>query len=190
MLQQQVKTPVWGTSLPGAGVTVRFNGQSKTAAADEDGLWRVLLDPMDAVKLQSVNDCPEGKTMTVVCEKDGRKAVKEIRNLIMGDVWFCAGQSNMAGKMRTNKTRHFPEDSIQRANYPALRQMVSGQGTSWLVCSPETAPEFKKVAFFFARRLKEDALVPVGLISARWAGRRSRHGSTSSPIQPAATTPS
>ena len=172
VLQQRMPLPVWGTSLPGAKVTVSFDGQTKTIDADNHGSWRGMLDPMDAVKLQSVNGCPEGKTMTVVCEKDGRQAVREINNLIMGDVWLCAGQSNMAGKMRTNKTRHFPEDSIEKADYPALRQMVSGQGTSWLVCSPETAPEFKKVAFFFGRRLQQDALVPVGLISAAVGGSK------------------
>jgi len=172
VLQQQVKVPVWGTSLPGARVTVRFDGQTKTTDADNQGSWRVELEPMDAVKLASVNDCPEGKTMAVVCEKDGKKAVREIKNLIMGDVWLCAGQSNMAGKMRTTKTRHFPEDSIEKANYPALRQMVSGDGQPWLVCSPETAPEFKKVAFFFGRRLQQDALVPVGLICAAVGGSK------------------
>jgi len=170
VLQQKTPLSVWGASLPGAKVTVSFGGQTKTADADDNGSWRVILEPMDAVKLQSVNDCPAGRTMTVVCEKDGRKAVKKIENVILGDVWLCAGQSNMAGKMRTNTTRHFPENSIERANYPALRHMVSGEGASWLICSPETAPEFKKVAFFFGRRLQQDALVPVGLISAAVGG--------------------
>lgn len=172
VLQQKMPLPVWGTSLPGAKVTVGFNGQTRTAAAGKDGVWRVVLDQMPAGKLKSINDCPAGKTMTIVCEKGGKKAVKEIGNLILGDVWLCAGQSNMAGKMRTSKTRHFPEDSIERADYPALRQMISGQGESWLVCSPETAPEFKKVAFFFGRCLQQDALVPVGLISAAVGGSK------------------
>ena len=172
VLQQKAKLPVWGTSLSGARVTVRFDGQIKTTDADNQGVWRIELDPMDAVKLASVNDCPEGKTMIVVSEKDGKKAVREIKNLIMGDVWLCAGQSNMAGKMRTSLSRHFPENSIEKADYPALRQMISGQGTAWLVCSPETAPEIKKVAFFFGRRLQQDALVPVGLICAAVGGSK------------------
>jgi sialate O-acetylesterase len=172
VLQQKMKLPVWGKSLPGGRVTIRFDGQTKTAAAGNDGSWRVVLDPMDAARLQSVNDRPEGKTMTIVCEKDGRKVVREIEDLIIGDVWLCAGQSNMAGKMRTSKSRHFPEDSIERADYPALRHMVSGQGDGWLVCSPETAPEFKKVAFFFGRRLQRDALVPVGLLVAAVGGSK------------------
>lgn len=175
ILQQKINLPVWGTSLPGAMVTVSFDGQSKTAKADKNGNWRVTLDPMDAVKLKSVNNCPAGKTMTIVCIKDGKKAVKEIKNLILGDVWICAGQSNMAGAIKTNRTRHYPEDTLEKANYPALRQLCSGQDQSWTVCSPETAPVFKKVAFFFGRRLQRDALVPVGLIIAAVGG---------SPIEP------
>jgi len=161
VLQQKIQLPVWGTSLPGAKVTVSFDGKSAETTADAEGRWRVLLDPMTAVPLKSVNDAPEGKTMTVVCEKDGAQTTKEIRNLLIGDVWLCAGQSNIAGRMRTNKTAHHPENSIEIANYPALRHLNEDE---WLVCSPETAPAFGKVVFFFARRLQQDALIPVGLM--------------------------
>jgi hypothetical protein len=80
---------------------VAFDGQTKTADADANGSWRLLLDPMDAVKLKSVNDMPVGKTMTVTCEKDGKTETHEVKNLVLGEVWFCSGQSNMAGSMRT-----------------------------------------------------------------------------------------
>tara|TARA_B110000879_G_scaffold31074_1_gene42431 strand:- start:9253 stop:10725 length:1473 start_codon:yes stop_codon:yes gene_type:complete len=170
ILQQQIKLPVWGASLADAKVTVSFDGQIKTTTADTDGKWRVVLDPMDAVKLKSVNDCPAGKSMTIVCEKDGKKAVKEIKNLVLGDIWLCVGQSNMAGSIKTNKTRHHPQDTLEKANYPALRQYGSEDDKEWVVCTPETAPGFKKVAFFFGRRLQSDALVPVGLITAAVGG--------------------
>jgi sialate O-acetylesterase len=105
----------------------------------------------------------------VTCQKDGKEASKEIKNLVMGDVWFCAGQSNMAGAIRTNKSGHFPEDTVEKANYPALRQFQPGD-TAWIVCSPETAPVFKRTAFFFARRLQQDALVPIGLMATAVGG--------------------
>ncbi len=161
VLQQKIQLPVWGTSLAEAKVTVSFDGKSATTAADAEGRWRVMLEPLTAVPLKSVNDAPQGKTMTVVCGKDGLQATKEIRNLLVGDVWLCAGQSNMAGRMKTGKGAHHPENSIEMANYPALRLLGE---ESWLVCSPETAPSFGKVAFFFARRLQQDALIPVGLM--------------------------
>jgi sialate O-acetylesterase len=161
VLQQKIKLPVWGTSLPGADVTVSFDGKAASSTADAEGRWRVLLEPSAAEPLKSVNDAPHGKTMTVVCDKNGLQATKEIRNLLVGDVWLCAGQSNMAGRMKTGKGAHHPEDSIEKADYPALRLLGE---EDWLVCSPETAPNFNKVAFFFARRLQQDALIPVGLM--------------------------
>lgn len=169
VLQQQIPLPVWGTTLPGASVTVSFDGQTHGTTADAQGHWRIVLEPLTATKLTSVNKAPRGKKMVITCKADGKKAVKRIDNLLIGEVWLCAGQSNMAGKMRTNKTRHHPADSIERANYPALRHMVS-PGGGWLVCSPETAPEFKKVCFFFGRRVQADVMVPIGLINAAVGG--------------------
>lgn len=162
VLQQKIPLPVWGTALPGATVTLAFDTQVKTTVADAEGRWRVVLDPMTAVALASVNEVPEGKTMTVTCEKEGRKSVREIHDLVMGDVWLCAGQSNMAGKMRRSPAG--------KADYPALRQLVAPETGPWLVCSPETVPEFKRVCFFFARRLQSGILVPVGIINAAVGG--------------------
>ncbi len=172
VLQQNIPLPVWGTSLPGAKVTVTLADRTSTTVADANGAWRVILDPIAAIRLTSVNDAPEGMTMDIVCEKDDAKAAKRINNLLVGELWLCAGQSNMAGKMGTHEERHFPEDSIAKANYPALRQMASPEAQPWLVCTPETAPRFKKVCFFFARRLQREILVPVGIINAAVGGSR------------------
>ena len=169
VLQQQIPLPVWGSTEPEAKVTVVFKGQNNTTTAQMDGNWRVVLDAMPAERLKSVNESPVGETMTVTFEKAGVKTVKNIRNLILGDVWMCAGQSNMAGAIRTNRSGHFPEDTLDRANYPALRQFQSGDA-AWVVCTPETAPVFKRTAFFFARRLQRDALVPIGLVATALGG--------------------
>ncbi len=169
VLQQQVPLPVWGTAAPDVAVTVVFKGQSKTVKAQKDGSWKVVLDAMDAERLKSVNDVPVGEAMTVTFEKDGVRTVKTINNLVLGDVWLCAGQSNMAGAIRTNKSGHFPEDTVEKANYPALRQFQSGE-VAWVVCTPETVPAFKRTAFFFARRLQQDALVPIGIMATAVGG--------------------
>jgi len=162
VLQQKIPLPVWGTAMPGAKVTLAFDSQVKSTVADAEGRWRVVLDPMTAVTLASVNEVPVGKTMTVTCEKEGRKTSKEINDLLVGDVWLCAGQSNMAGKLR--------RAPAEKADYPALRQLVAPDTGPWLVCNPETAPEFKRVCFYFARRLQSGALVPVGIINAAVGG--------------------
>jgi sialate O-acetylesterase len=169
VLQQEIPLPVWGTTEPEATVTVVFKGQAKTTTAQKDGSWRIVLDAMPAERLKSVNEAPVGETMTVTFERAGVKTVKQIKNLILGDVWFCAGQSNMAGAIRTNRSGHFPADTIDKANYPALRQFQSGDA-AWVVCAPDTAPVFKRTAFFFARRLQQDALVPIGIIATAVGG--------------------
>jgi sialate O-acetylesterase len=164
VLQQKLKLPVWGLSLPEAKVSVSFDDQSKSVRADAEGKWRVILDPMTAVPLKSVNDSPAGKAMTVVCEKDGKKAIKTINNLLVGDVWLCAGQSNMAGKLkRAGHIKNYPPNSVKDAHYPALRYFSPAKGT-WLVCSPETVVEVSRVAFFFIRRVQREALVPMGVM--------------------------
>lgn len=170
ILQQQMPVPVWGTSLPGADVTVSFAGQSHRTKADTQGRWRITLEPMVAPKLRSVNDTPAGQTMTIVCRHGGERASAQLQNLVVGEVWLAAGQSNMAGRMKTNRTRHHPADTIERADYPAFRQLSAAAGEPWLVCSPTTAPDFKKVVFFFGRRVQRDALVPVGIIHAAVGG--------------------
>jgi sialate O-acetylesterase len=164
VLQQKMKLPVWGSSLPGAKVTVTFDGQSKSVTADVDGKWRVTLDPMKAEPLESVNDSPTGETMTIVCEKDGQTATTELQNLLIGDVWLCAGQSNIAGSMRKAvHPKNFPPDSIPKANYPSLR-FLSQKEDSWVVCSPETAVDISRVSFYFIRRVQQEALIPMGIM--------------------------
>lgn len=164
VLQQKRALPVWGRTLPGAKVTVQFDGQSTATEAAADGTWRVRLDPLTAVPLQSVHDAPVGKSMTVRCEKDGRQATKEIENLLVGDVWLCAGQSNIAGQMRRAiHPKNYPPNSVPEADYPALR-LLSPEEDKWLVCSPETAVEFSRVAFYFIRRVQREALVPLGVM--------------------------
>ncbi len=172
VLQQGISVPVWGTTFPGSNVTVKFNAQSKTTLADKNGKWRVLLDRMVAVKLKSVNDDPVGMEMTITCEKDGKKAVKTLQNLIVGDVWICAGQSNMAGTMRRAvHEKNYPADSIPKARYPSLR-LYSFKDDSWLVCSPETAIKFSRVSFNFIRRVQHDALIPMGIITTAVGGSK------------------
>jgi len=190
VLQQNMPLPVWGTSLSGAKVTVEFEAQKKTAIAAANGSWRVVLEPLKAVPLTSVRQHPSGSAMTIACEKDGRRAIRKITNLVAGEVWICSGQSNMAGSMRTiivklkggilhpdglvksHKLPYFPADSISSANYPGIRQFVPENPQPWLVCSPETVPGFKKVAYFFGRRLFRDIKIPVGLIVAAKGGSR------------------
>lgn len=171
VLQQKIPLPVWGGDcIPGARVSVHFNGQTRETVTDSRGEWRVSLDPMNADKLTSVNQAPEGRKMVITFAKDGARVETIVKDVLVGEVWLCAGQSNMAGVMKTNASVHFPENSIAMADYPAFRQLVSGKDGKWVPCRPETAPAFKKVCFFFGRRVHQETLLPVGVINAAVGG--------------------
>ena len=170
VFQQQIPVPVWGTSRPGAEVTVTFGAQTKTSTANQNGKWRVTLDPLPANKLASVNEAPAGIGLTVSAGAAGTIETKTINNILIGEVWLCSGQSNMAGRMGGAAGRTLPDGSVLTGDYPALRQMVSPSTGPWLVCTPETVGQFKKVCFYFARRLQQDILVPVGIVNAAVGG--------------------
>jgi sialate O-acetylesterase len=164
VFQQGIPVPIWGTATPGATIEARFAGQTKTATAAADGSWRLTLDPLAATKLTSVNDVPPGHTLTITSSRGGEEAVRELRDIAIGDVWLCAGQSNIAGSIRTPvSSKNHPTDSVAVATYPGLRFLRVEQ-QAWDVCTPESVLGCSRVAFFFARRVQQDAKVPIGLI--------------------------
>src|SRR5437660_3792685 len=87
VLQQKQTIPVWGTADPGQTVTVTFGGQRKTAVAGGDGKWRVDLGKLNA------NFTP--RTMTIA----GKNTI-ELKDILVGEVWLVAGQSNMQRLLR------------------------------------------------------------------------------------------
>ena len=92
VLQRERPVPVWGTAAPGTTVKVAFAGQEKTTKTDAKGDWRVDLDPMPASK--------EGRDLTVAEVKGGEVEQSNdqaiLRDILVGEVWLAAGQSNMA----------------------------------------------------------------------------------------------
>ena len=164
IFQQQKPIPVWGWSLPGAEVSVTFDQQKKSAIAGADGRWQVTLDAMPADKLKSVNDAPAGHTLTISTKLRGQEATKTLKNILIGEVWLCSGQSNMGGPLRMSP---YPPGTIAQANYPALRKQAD---EVWEISTPETAGKFSRVAFCFGRELQSKIMVPVGLIYAAVGG--------------------
>ena len=87
VLQRDMAVPVWGKAEPGREVVVQFAGQEKRATADKDGRWMVKLDPMPA--------SADGRTLTVKTDT-GRRDARALQDVLVGEVWVCSGQSNMA----------------------------------------------------------------------------------------------
>ncbi|MGF1635351.1 MAG: sialate O-acetylesterase [Phycisphaerae bacterium] len=161
VLQRDMPVPVWGWASPGESVTVQFAGQNKSATADAAGRWQVMLDPMSA--------SAEPATLTVTAGKS-----VELKDVLVGDVWFCSGQSNMQmGLARTDDGAA----AVAAANHPNIRLLnvpnhIVEPGTdiagSWAVCTPESAERFSGVGYHFGLALHEELGVPIGLINSSW----------------------
>ncbi len=166
VLQRGRAVPVWGWAEPGEKVTVSIAGQEQTTTADERGQWRVELEPLQTGT--------EPLTMTV----EGNNKVT-LNNVLVGEVWVCSGQSNMAWPLRQTASA---ETEIAAADHPRIRLLDVSHDVApsprgdvyarWRVCSPETIPGFSAVAYFFGRKLQQELDVPIGLISTSWGGTR------------------
>ena len=153
VLQQLAKLPIWGTASAGERVTVKIAGQSVLTTADNAGRWQLELMPLTTA---------EPLEMTV--QGSNTVTFKDVR---VGEVWVCSGQSNMALKLSvTNDGAR----EIAAANLPNLR-LFNGTSGPWTLCSPQTAAPFSAVAYFFGKHLHEGlARVPVGLINISFSG--------------------
>lgn len=164
VLQQKQANPVWGWDAPGTEVTVTFAGQTKTAKADAKGKWTVKLDPVPA----------NAKPATISIKGS---SARELKNVLVGEVWICSGQSNMGFNL--NSTWDADLD-IAQAKHPLIRLISVPQvGTQelqddfkgqWEECSPANAGQFTAVGYHFGRVLHEMLGVPVGLIDNAWGG--------------------
>ena len=179
VLQQNASVPVWGKAAPGSTVSVRLSGSAKTvsAQAGEDGLWSVtLLTPKGSFKKY---------TLTVTAgQASGEKDTVVLQDVLIGEVWLCAGQSNMQMPMESwQAVRLNQEDIAGSGRYPDLRllQVSRAAGLSerdgfvadfdgWQPSSPETVRNFSAIAWYFGRKLQERLKVPVGLIHSSWGG--------------------
>lgn len=161
VVQRGSEVPVWGKASPGENVTVEIAGQRRSTTADEQGRWRVKFDPIESSKPLE---------MTVV----GDNTIT-LREIVVGEVWLCAGQSNMQWPVRASldagreladadcgKIRLF--QIAPRASADPLDD-VTGR---WVVCSAETVADFSAVGYFFGRDLQRSLKTPVGLVQAAW----------------------
>lgn len=165
VLQQKVPIPVWGTAAAGSAIAVKFGTQEKSGTADETGKWKIVLDPV-----------PASGTATVL-DIRGQGGSRTIRDVLVGEVWLCSGQSNMA--LRLNHAKGGPEE-IAAANDPLLRMFevprrpaerpwdtVNG---GWVTFNSQDGRDFTAFGYYFAKRLRQELKVPVGLVLAAWPG--------------------
>ncbi len=170
VLQRGRPIPVWGEAAPGEAVSVSLNGASAEATADDQGAWSVALPAMEA----------GGPYALTVAGADTRLALTDV---LIGDVWVCSGQSNMAFMMQ-DVVKAAPDraEEIASADFPNLRLFTVSNATAiepleeltdvtpWARCTPESAAAFSAVGYHFGRHLMEHRDTPVGLITSAWGG--------------------
>jgi sialate O-acetylesterase len=164
VLQQGIRNKVWGKADPGEAVTVTLGPQTHATTAAADGSWHVLLD--------AVMEYGGPHTLTV----KGKNTLT-FNDVLIGEVWVCSGQSNMAWSVNQSND---PDLEKAAAKYPQIRFVTVPQvGTQepqwnfngkWAVCTPETVGDFSAVGYFFGRQLHQTLDVPVGLIDNAWGG--------------------
>ncbi len=165
VLQREKPVPIWGRATPGEKITLTFAGQTRTATAAKDGRWEAVLDPLTTSSV--------GAELTV----SGRN-ILVLRDVVVGEVWLCSGQSNMAWPVQRAANSRA---EIAAAQFPLVRQIeiahtVAAQPaetvrtSGWLPATSEHVGSFSAVGYFFARDLHRRLNVPIGLVHCSWGG--------------------
>lgn len=163
VLQRDVIVPIWGTADAGERVTVKLGNATNSVVADEKGKWMVKLPAIKANALPQVMTIAGSNTIAV-------------RNVLVGDVWICSGQSNMELTLGQSNSK----EDIDSADFPNIRCIKFEHVTAakpgkevrnkWEVCSPQSVGGFTAVGFYFARRIQAETGIPIGLIDNNWGG--------------------
>lgn len=166
VLQRDKSIKIWGFAAPGEKVSISFLRHTIKTQAGKTGDWVAVLPPQKA-----------GGPYTMKIKASNQII---INNILIGDVWFCSGQSNMVHQMKLHSERYSGE--IAKANYPEIRQFLIPTSTNlqhpvnnlppgyWKSANTEDVKEFSAVAYFFAKKIYEKYHVPIGLINASVGG--------------------
>ncbi len=166
VLQQNDSVLLWGWGNPAEKVfiTTSWDNHTDSAITDNGTKWRMKIKTPAAGGPHSITFQQREKIV--------------LNNVMTGEVWFCAGQSNMNWNFYNGVNNMQPELDLgtqndlrffhitnNTANYP--QDDIRGQ---WSVCDSNSLKSFSAVAYFFAKRLQEELHIPVGLIQASWNG--------------------
>ena len=165
MLQRDLPVRVWGWADAGEQVSATLSGKSATTKADSNGPWALTLPALKS-----------GENLELLIK--GKNSLT-LKNVIMGDLWVCSGQSNMEMDLNGCLGR---DDDLKTADLPKIRRIKINHeqaaqpkldapaATPWQVCSPATARGFSAVGFYFAREILAKTGVPIGIVDDNWGG--------------------
>ena len=174
VLQRDMPLPIWGWAEPGESIVVSYSVQTTSnaihATADTDGKWSVKLPPLNASAVPGV------------LHVKGNNEIF-LKNILVGDVWLCSGQSNMEWTMKWASKDEY-EEVLKNVDNPNIRlfhvrkvfnadpQEKLILDATWQPCNAETIPNFTAVGLHFGRKLQAELGVPIGLINSSWGGTR------------------
>lgn len=167
VLQRQQPIRIWGQARPKASVRVSLNSMSEEVRATKQGKWQATLMAM-----------PAGGPYQI--DISSRKESISLKNILVGDVWLCSGQSNMEWPVALANNA---DTEIASANDSNIRHFAVPksyattpsdelEGGEWLMTSPENVGSFTAVGYFFAREMRKHSDVPIGLLHSSWGGSR------------------
>ena len=181
VLQQHRPVPVWGETLPGLLVKAEIAGKQAFARASADGNFQLSLPELP----------PGGPYELTVGSPENEAEQVTVHDVLVGEVWFCSGQSNMQYKLGATR----PEEKLHPEQLPVSRRQEKEfkervrepgnfrfftvptkvtacrekySGGEWQTMTPDNAPEASAAAAWFGLRLREELDVPVGLICCSW----------------------
>lgn len=167
VLQRDRPLPVWGWALPGERIKVSFGQSVATAVAGTNGEWCAVLPRQSLSR----------KGRSLVVEGENRL---EFSDVLVGDVWLCSGQSNMAmtfergiidGTKEMSTATRYP--NIRTVKFVYRRSYLPIERAScspWKVCTPAVLPNVSACAWFFAREINRETGVPIGIVDDSWSG--------------------
>jgi sialate O-acetylesterase len=163
VLQKGHKVPIWGKAEPGEAVSVSLNDQTVETTTGEDGRWRVSLNLADSPAGPFEMRVRGNNTLT-------------IKDVVVGEVWLGAGQSNMEQSMFAQN----PEEAAKAVN-PMHREFIVEKRMSlepeeavkgfWVLVKPGETESMGAAGYFFGKALSREIQRPVGMIKAAWGGR-------------------
>ena len=171
VLQQKSEVPIWGEGTPNQRIEVKASwGASANAYVTKDSLW--------ITKIKT----PKAGGPYNVTVKSGNTVI-QYKNVLIGEVWLCSGQSNMEMPLEGWPPYAMVKNSaeeIKNANYPEIRLFTVEKAVSnkpefdctgkWVKCDSSSAAGFSATAYFFGRKLYKELKIPIGLIHSSWGG--------------------
>jgi len=178
VLQRDQPVVLWGTAAAGAEVVVAWRGLRVSSSADDSGAWRLVMPALPANG--------DGQTFRL---HSGEQTV-ELNDILIGDVWICAGQSNMEFPLARDRDA---AAALEQAEQPLIRffdakytatgdggawkpEIIEGLAVdrfmrgSWTQCDAQTLPPMSAVAYYFGHAMQQELHVPIGLVDLAAGG--------------------